>query len=137
VLGVAAVPILGIILFFGSGLLSSDSGSVTTASEFEAALSAVATPRDAERLDPPAQVHRFPSGEWAAVLVSNSHGGLFSGGGTVVVRDSTGRVTWFYGHVCGDGGGPTSENCPTLAEFYDRFGMGFKPLARPAPVPPS
>lgn len=42
------------------------------------------------------------------------------GGGTLVVRDSTGRVWAFFGHVCGgnDLGGGGSEP-PSLAVYYE------------------
>lgn len=47
----------------------------------------------------------FENGEWVVGVAKNSHG-LYSrskGGGTVVLKDSRGRVRCFFGHVCGGG----------------------------------
>ncbi len=44
---------------------------------------------------------RFANGEWVFGVCRDSHG--FSGGGALVVKDSTGRVRTFFGHVCGSG----------------------------------
>jgi hypothetical protein len=46
---------------------------------------------------------RFKNGEWVTGVAKDSHG-LYSdwyGGGTVVMKDSRGRVRCFFGHVCG------------------------------------
>jgi hypothetical protein len=65
-------------------------------------------------------------------MARDSHGGRFSGGGTVVLRDSEGRVTWLHGHVCGAGGGPWGEACGSLADFYERVErMEYGSLPRP------
>lgn len=47
----------------------------------------------------------FPNGEWVVGVAKNSHGmySQLTGGGTVVLRDSRGRVRCFFGHVCGSG----------------------------------
>ncbi len=49
---------------------------------------------------------RFTNGEWVTGVAKDSHA-LYSdwyGGGTVVVKDSRGRVRCFFGHVCGSMG---------------------------------
>lgn len=47
----------------------------------------------------------YPNGEWVTGVAKDSHA-LYSrltGGGTVVLKDSRGRVRCFFGHVCGGG----------------------------------
>jgi hypothetical protein len=43
---------------------------------------------------------RFENGEWIFGVCYDSHYSHW--GGTVVVKDSSGRVRAFFGHVCGD-----------------------------------
>ena len=42
---------------------------------------------------------RFQNGEWVFGVSADSHGSYW--GGTIVVKDSTGRIRVFFGHVCG------------------------------------
>ena len=135
ILGVAAVPVLGILVFFLLSFWTTDVGSASTAAEFERVLTAIQSPAEAEKLDPAPAVFRFESGEWVAVLARDSHGGRFSGGGTVVVRDSTGAIAWFHGHVCGKGGGPSGTGCRSLSDFYVAVSREYAPLNRPAQPP--
>jgi hypothetical protein len=62
---------------------------------------------------------RFENGEWVAGVAKDSHAlyAQWYGGGTVVLKDSRGRVRCFFGHVCGSGslGGPHSVQ--SLDEF--------------------
>jgi len=44
-------------------------------------------------------IESFPDGRWIACAHACSHGE--AGGGTIVSRDSEGRVHVFFGHVCG------------------------------------
>ncbi len=46
-----------------------------------------------------ALIKSFPDGKWIACAYGDSHGAR--GGGTVVARDSDGKVHVFFGHVCG------------------------------------
>ena len=46
-----------------------------------------------------ALLYDLPNGDWLAMAYASSHG--HKGGGTVVTRDSTGRIRAFFGHVCG------------------------------------
>ena len=48
--------------------------------------------------------HRFPNGEWVFGYGIDSHG-YRVGGGTLVIKDSRGRIRVFFGHVCGTNGG--------------------------------
>jgi hypothetical protein len=47
----------------------------------------------------------YPSGEWVVGVAKDSHGlyTRLTGGGTVVLKDSRGRVRCFFGHLCGGG----------------------------------
>jgi len=57
----------------------------------------------------------LPNGDWLAMAYASSHG--WKGGGTVVTRDSTGRIRSFFGHVCGR---PPAFG-ETLEELYSNF----------------
>ncbi len=62
---------------------------------------------------------RFPNGEWVTGVTKDSHG-LYSewfGGGTVVLKDSSGRVRCFFGHVCGVGNFMLAGQPASLAAF--------------------
>jgi hypothetical protein len=65
---------------------------------------------------------RCVNGEWVFGHGINSHG-LHPGHGTLVLRDSRGRVRIFFGHVCGPNGGldwlATARQPMTLDGFYD------------------
>lgn len=45
------------------------------------------------------QSKRFPNGEWIFGVSSDSHDSHW--GGTIVVKDSTGQIHTYFGHVCG------------------------------------
>ena len=45
------------------------------------------------------QARSFPNGEWVFGVSSDSHGSYW--GGTIVIKDSNGKVRVFFGHVCG------------------------------------
>jgi hypothetical protein len=63
-----------------------------------------------------ALLYDLPTGDWLAMAYASSHhGGL--GGGTVVTRDSTGRIRAFFGHVCGR---PFAHGA-SLEEIYASF----------------
>jgi hypothetical protein len=56
---------------------------------------------DAVQKEPLVQGKRFPDGDWVFGLCRDSHGRFKQGGGTLVVKDSRGKVRAFFGHVCG------------------------------------
>ncbi len=62
-----------------------------------------------------ALLYDLPNGDWLAMAYASSHG--WRGGGTVVTRDSTGRIRVFFGHVCGR---PPAFG-ETLEELYANF----------------
>ena len=63
---------------------------------------------------------RFPNGEWVAGVAKDSHAlyAQWTGGGTVVLKDSRGRVRCFFGHVCGSGN-VTGGRRPTSLDELD------------------
>jgi hypothetical protein len=64
----------------------------------------ITNPEMAVRLHPDWAAIRFPNGEWVFGRGIDSH--WFSvGRGTLVVKDSRGRVRIFFGHVCGNNAG--------------------------------
>jgi hypothetical protein len=100
----------------------SDRGSPELAAEWRDALLAAPGPDEAAAADPDVVVLRFPSGEWVFGKSQDSHGVWRRGGGTLVIRDSRGRVRAFFGHMCGarcmeDTFG---RDNPSLDAFYQR-----------------
>ena len=98
----------------------SDKGSPALAAEWRDRLVQYSDPDAARSADPEVLVVRCRNGEWAFGRSKDSHGVWRRGGGTLVVRDSAGRVRAFFGHVCGgqDLGGRGTEP-PSLAAYYD------------------
>jgi len=70
-----------------------------------------------------ALLYDFSNGDWIAVAYASSHNTW--GGGTVVIRDNTGSIRVFFGHVCGR---PFSHG-ESLEEVYAHFsGAGWKEI---------
>jgi hypothetical protein len=60
---------------------------------------------------------RYADGSWIFGVSEDSHAGR--DGGTIVVKDSTGKVRAFFGHVCGpDMLQDVISRSSSLAEFY-------------------
>jgi hypothetical protein len=57
-------------------------------------------PEAAQARYPEVTARRFENGEWAFGICSDSHSS--HRGGTIMVKDSTGQVRAFFGHVCGE-----------------------------------
>lgn len=104
---------------------SNDSGSPELAEEWRVHLMQFADPNTAKASDPEIIVLRFRNGEWVFGRSQSSHGIWRQGGGTIVVRDSSGQTRAFFGHVCGEGhlafGNPP---LPSLAEYYREMTYG-------------
>jgi hypothetical protein len=115
-LGLISVPAVVCGLF---GNWGEPEGSVKLARKWKAELSQYRTPDEAVARNQDVFVRRFDNGEWLIGRCRNSHGLWAIGGGTVVVKDSTGQVRAFFGHVCGDKI-PSNEDweCSDLASFY-------------------
>jgi hypothetical protein len=61
---------------------------------------------------------RFENGEWIFGISTDSHQ-LISRGGTVVLKDSSGKTRVFYGHVCTrEGLQYLIDNHESVGEFY-------------------
>ena len=74
-------------------------GSPKYAADWRATLDAFPDPEAAQAAHPEVVAKRFPNGEWAFGVDRDSH--QYRDGGTVVIKDSKGRVRAFFGHVCG------------------------------------
>ncbi len=69
----------------------------------------------------------YPNGEWVVGVAKDSHA-LYSrltGGGTVVLKDSRGRVRCFFGHVCGSGNIGYASNVDSLDAFDAHLAQQF------------
>ena len=128
-IGCAGLLVLpcGFFGFWYAALAGSSSGSPDLAAEWRDHLAQYPDPDAAHAADPEVIVLRFRNGEWVFGRSQNSHGIWYRGGGTVVVRDSTGRTRAFFGHVCGGGQlGIGYPELPSLGDFYKRLvGSGF------------
>lgn len=62
---------------------------------------------------------RFPNGEWVTRVAKDTHAWYseWFGGGTVVLKDSRGRVRCFFGHVCGSCNLMVARDAKSLDEF--------------------
>lgn len=97
----------------------SDRGSPALAAEWRDQLNRYPDPDSARSANPEVLGVRCKNGEWAFGRSKTSHGVWHRGGGTLVVRDSTGRVRAFFGHVCGDNDlGARGSEPPSLAVYY-------------------
>jgi hypothetical protein len=92
----------------------------------------VADPEEARRRYSGVAAKRFDNGEWVFGVCRDSH--AYRDGGTVVIKDSTGAVRAFFGHVCGghflEGG---LRDAKSLAEFsgpdwWTTFGFSEHPF---------
>jgi len=91
-------------------------GSPDFAEKWRARLQPLADPDAARALYPEVEVLRFAGGEWVIGVSDDSHASAW--GGTVVVKDSTGRVRVFFGHVCGPRFLERVSGATSLAAFY-------------------
>ncbi len=102
---VLTLPIIGGVGYIWLGMKNSGGrGSMDAALKLKAKVEAMPTPDEwcYNRRAGSFGV-RFTNGEWVTGVAMDSHG-LYSewfGGGTVVLKDSRGRVRCYFGHVCG------------------------------------
>lgn len=102
---VLTLPIIGGVGYVWLGMKNSGGrGSMDAALKLKAKVEAMPTPDEwcYNRRAGSFGV-RFTNGEWVTGVAMDSHR-LYSewfGGGTVVLKDSRGRVRCFLGHVCG------------------------------------
>ena len=91
-------------------------GSPRYAARWRAILEQYPDPESAQAAHPEIRAKRFPNGEWVFGVDRDSHRN--SDGGTVVVKDSTGKVRVFFGHVCGCQIAHPMSSSNSLEEFY-------------------
>jgi len=124
---IVTVVVVGFYGFWYAATAGSSSGSPKLAEEWRADLSRFADPEDANVRDWRTFVIRFKSGEWVIARMQPSHGIWYTGGGTVVVKDSNGQMRAFFGHVC-----VASPNAighyegKDLAQFYEYMASVFR-----------
>ena len=97
-------------------------GVPSIARRLKAEMERIPDPDSALRRHPDWAVIRFKSGEWAFGHGINSHG-FNPGHGTLVVKDSLGRVRIFFGHVCGENQqfDHPGRSVQTLEAFYAKL----------------
>ncbi len=95
-------------------------GSPEYARQWGRVLRGIPDPESAKASVSEISVKRFENGEWIIGISYDSHAS--PAGGTIVLRDSTGRVRAFFGHVCG----PAPDflknalaDTTSLADVYD------------------
>jgi hypothetical protein len=98
-------------------------GSPAYAEKWRARLQPLADPDAARATYPEVEVLRFGNGEWVIGVSDDSHASHW--GGTVVVKDSTGRLRAFFGHVCGPRFLERLQDTTSLANFYGHEEWGF------------
>lgn len=91
-------------------------GSTTYSERWRSRLAPLPDPTAARSAYPEIEVMEFANGEWVFGVSSDSHGSHW--GGTVVVKDSEGRIRTFFGHVCGPGFFDRMKGSKNLADFY-------------------
>lgn len=122
----AALGCLIIVGFFGfywAASAGSSRGSPELAAEWRDHLAQFDSPEAATAADPDIIVYRFANGEWVFGRAANSHGIWHRGGGTIVVKDSSGQIRAFFGHVCGSGilGPGVSDLEQSPESWYERM----------------
>lgn len=115
--GCAAVG--GMVLFMipSTWILGMGRGSPEHAQKWREAFADITDPEMAKARYPEVACKRFKNGEWIFGISEDSHES--PSGGTMVVKDSTGRTRVFFGHVCGPGFLQFMLKTPvSLEEFY-------------------
>lgn len=101
-------------------VLRTGNGSTYYAQKWASQFKAWDKPETAKANCPRVASRTFPNGEWLYGVFEDSHSSKFFGG-TIVIRDSKGRIRCFFGHVCG-GHYLTllslSSEAKTLDDFY-------------------
>jgi hypothetical protein len=92
------------------------SGSRLNAERWRTRFDKFPDPTAAAAAYPEVEIMQFANGEWVFGISDDSHRSHW--GGTVVVKDSTGRVRAFLGHVCGPNYFRRLKDSRSLAEFY-------------------
>jgi hypothetical protein len=92
-------------------------GSPKNAAKWKATFENLSEPELVKTRYPFAATKRFADGTWIFGVSEDSHASR--DGGTIVVKDSNGKVRAFFGHVCGpDMLQEVVSRSNSLAEFY-------------------
>jgi hypothetical protein len=117
VLMAAVAPIVisnfGFVIFL---MGSQDEGSPRYAKRWKSNFATVDSPQVAKSQFDDVGVKQFENGDWVLIVSADSHSSFW--GGTVVTKDSTGRVRAFFGHVCGHGAMVPFSNAKSLDEYF-------------------
>jgi hypothetical protein len=120
-LGVILILSCGFLAFFLEMACVRDEGSKVLAAQWSDELGNYSSPEVACAANPDIIALNCKNGEWVFGLCKDSHGYWHSGGGTMVVRDSTGRSRVFFGHICGTQYLSSFTNLQSLQEFYEKL----------------
>jgi hypothetical protein len=137
--GVALLVLTGVLLYvfnyttLSTWVYGSGRGWPAYAHRWADAFLDIPDPETAQARYSEVTVRRFENGEWAFGVCSDSHSS--HRGGTIVVKDSAGRLRAFFGHVCG----PfflesTLRTAKSLDSFYESEAMrkfGFREYQLP------
>ena len=97
-------------------------GSESYAKEWSEKLNEFDDPNILKEQYPNLKFKEYDDGNWIIGICKDSHSSMF--GGTIVLRDSTGTVKSYFGHVCGNhylgrtikGSGDTPEDVYALLD---------------------
>jgi hypothetical protein len=113
-------------------------GLPSVARRLKAEMESIPDPDTALQLHPDWGAKWFKNGEWVFGRGIDSHW-ISAGHGTLVLKDSRGRIRIFFGHVCGSnpGLGPySSQFIATLDDFYKEWWLGGNVMLREWIPPP-
>jgi hypothetical protein len=92
-------------------------GSTEHAAKWKTIFESLSDPELVKSRYPFAATKRYADGSWIFGVSEDSHAGR--DGGTIIVKDSNGKVRAFFGHVCGpDMLQEVISRSNSLAEFY-------------------
>lgn len=92
-------------------------GNPAYATKWRDRFTSLPDPETAQTAYPEVQSKRFPNGEWIFGVSSDSHSSHW--GGTVVLKESTGEIHAYFGHVCGHYRlQKIFNNAKSLQDFY-------------------
>jgi hypothetical protein len=91
---------VGIYLVFPRDYSDVAVGSPEYAAKWRAEFEGINDPDQAKRQFPDVDLKRFEGGDWVFGICLDSHN--HRNGGTMVVKDNTGKIRAFFGHVCGN-----------------------------------